>query len=184
MNDLQFLTGPSIADIGESDGEEILGGTASKDLQAFSPLGEPADPRRWPKATTDWTVANPLIGSFGTLDTARDAKKVVIHATRSGYLHAFAIEGDACSPSSWPRFHHDNANSGDFSRDAVSPGKPAGGRRAAQRVEFTAPGDDLLCGTAASYEIVTSDSPISARNFASARALDGAPEPKSAGTQQ
>ena len=26
-------------------------------------------PDRWPKVTTDWTVANPLIGSFGTLDT-------------------------------------------------------------------------------------------------------------------
>ncbi len=124
VNDLQFLTGPSIADIGGLPGEEIIEGTASKDLVALSAEGTPTDPTRWPKATTDWTVASALVGSFGTLDTDDDATKVVVSATRSGYLSAYATDGDACSASSWPRFHHDNANSGDYSRDAVLPGRP------------------------------------------------------------
>ena len=183
VNDLQFLTGPSIADIGGAPGEEVLAGTASKDLAAFSPNGTPADSDRWPKASTDWTVANPLIGSFGTRDTKEGATKVVVHATRSGYLHAFKTEGDACSPSSWPRFHHDNANSGEYARDAGLPGKPFGGRVKGREVEFKAPGDDLLCGTAERYEVVTSSRPITAKNFDDARALT-AEGPKPAGTQQ
>ena len=204
VNDLQFLTGPSIADIGGTAEEEILAGTASKDLAAFSPAGTPAK-GGWPKATTDWTVANPLIGSFGTRDTNEGANKVVVHATRSGYLHAFRTEGDACSPSSWPRFHHDNANSGEYDRDAGLPGKPFGGRVAGREVEFKAPGDDLLCGTAERYEVVTSRRPVNAKNFDDARPLSGtnpdtaqqsrlaggsdaasqtAEEPKPAGTQQ
>lgn len=169
VNDLQFLTGASIADIGGAAGEEIVAGTASKDLHAFSPAGMPADRARWPKATTDWTVATPLIGSFGTRDTSDGAEKVVVHATRSGYLHAFKTDGDACSPSSWPRFHHDNANSGDYGRDAVPPGRPFAARRKGREIEFRAPGDDLLCGSAARYEVVTSRRPITARNFGRAR---------------
>jgi hypothetical protein len=189
VNDLQFLTGPSIADIGEGSGEEIVAGTASKDVVAFSPDGDPADPARWPKATTDWTVANPLIGSFGTRDTEDGATKVVVHATRSGYLHAFATEGDACSPSSWPRFHHDNANSGDFGRDAVLPGKPFREQVTDDGVSFTAPGDDLLCGTAASYEIATSKTRITAASFDAAKSVGAhhaaaGLEPKAAGTPQ
>ncbi len=51
--------------------------------------------------------------------------------TRSGYLNGYSTGAPACSPASWPRFHHDNANSGDYSRDATLPGKPTrvrGGR--------------------------------------------------------
>ena len=43
---------------------------------------------------------------------------------------------------------------------------------AARRSRFTAPGDDLMCGTATSYEIVTSGDPINAGNFASGAAAD------------
>ena len=92
VNDLQFLTGPSIADLDGLPGEEIIEGTASKDLVAFNSAGLPVDPTRWPKATTDWTVAMPLIGSFGSIDTEDDATKVVVSATRSGYLSAYATD--------------------------------------------------------------------------------------------
>src|SRR5204863_160275 len=77
-----------------------------------------AELARWPKLTTDWTVANPTIGSFGTLDTDPSARKVVFGLTRSGYVNAYATKAHSCSPSAWPRFHHDNANSGDYERDA------------------------------------------------------------------
>ena len=184
VNDLQFLTGPSIADIDGLPGEEILEGTASRDLVAFSPLGAPADPTRWPKATTDWTVANPLIGTFGTLDTEDDATKVVVSSTRSGYVSAYATDGPACSPSSWPRFHHDNANSGDYSRDAVLPGRPMAAAVSSAALSFQAPGDDLLCGDADHYEIVTASSPIDESNFDSAAPLTGPPDPAAPGSPQ
>ena len=48
----------------------------------------------------------------------------MVAITRSGYIHAYRTDAPACSPSSSPRFHHDNANSGDYSRDAVLPGAP------------------------------------------------------------
>src|SRR5690606_36612267 len=64
MNDLQFLTGPSVADIDGRPGEELVAGSASLDLAAYNGLGLPVSDR-WPKLTGDWTVANPLIGQWG-----------------------------------------------------------------------------------------------------------------------
>jgi hypothetical protein len=108
-------------------------------------------------------VTTPLIGSFGTLDTDAAARKVVVGATRNGSVMAYGTQAPACSPGSWPRFHHDLANSGDYTRDAVNPGRPIDVKLFEQGLGFNAPGDDLLCGKAARYELVSSD-----------RALDGA----------
>jgi len=182
VNDLQFLTGPSIGDVDGSPGEETVEGTASMDLSAFNGLG--ASPAGWPKLTTDWTVANPLIGSFGTLDTDSSARKVVVNFTRSGYINVYDTEAPACSPSSWPRFHHDNANSGDYSRDAVLPGKPFDPSSTQTQISWSAPGDDLLCGTADHYEIVTSSQPIDEQNFDQVAPLSGEPQPSDPGTTQ
>jgi len=182
MNDLQFITGPSVADIDGLPGQEVVEGSASMDLAAYSAAGTPLP--GWPKLTTDWTVANPLIGSFGTRDVDGGARKSVVSLTRSGYLDVYQTSAPACSPSSWPRFHHDNANSGDYSRDAVAPGHPYAGRIEPTRITWKAPGDDLLCGTADHYEVVTSDAPITAANFASADPVSGAPDPAAPGTFQ
>ena len=73
MNDLQFLTGPSVADIDGLPGEEVVGGTASLDLYGFNAAGTPLP--GWPKLTADWTVANPALGSLGTLDMDPAARK-------------------------------------------------------------------------------------------------------------
>src|SRR5918992_1269700 len=64
VNDLQFLTGPSVADLDGRAGQELIGGTASQDLYALGADGRPVS-GAWPKLTSDWVVANPLIGSFG-----------------------------------------------------------------------------------------------------------------------
>jgi hypothetical protein len=152
QNDLSFLNGPVVSDIDGLPGQEIVAGTASLDLQAFNAAGEPAS-TAWPKLTGDWTVSTPAIGSFGTLDTDAAAHKVVVSETRLGSVFAFDTKAPACSPASWPRFHHDVANSGDYARDAVLPGRPMGITRAPSKVTFTAPGDDLLCGTADHYEV-------------------------------
>jgi hypothetical protein len=113
-------------------------------------------------------VANPLIGSWGGLNG-----KVVVAMTRSGYLLAYKTSAPACSPSSWPRFHHDDANSGDYSRDATPPGKPYDAALAGRTLSFSAPGDDLLCGRATRYEVVEDGT-----------AVYGAPAPGDPGTRQ
>jgi Subtilase family len=182
VNDLQFLTGPAVADIDGLPGQEIVEGSASMDLEAYDAAG--AELPRWPKLTTDWTVANPTIGSFGTLDTDSSARKVVFGLTRSGYVNAYATSAPSCSPSAWPRFHHDNANSGDYERDATLPGRPFGLHATPTRISFKAPGDDLLCGTADHYQVVTSANPIDASSFGRAKKLSPAPAPAAAGTTQ
>jgi hypothetical protein len=183
VNDLQFLTGPAVGDVGGAPGEEVVAGTSSMDLAAITSAGTPTS-TSWPKLTTDWTVATPLLGSLGTLDTAPGAPRVVINLTRSGYINAYGTDAGACAPASSPRFHHDNANSGDFRRDAALPGKPYDPGTADGGISFRAPGDDLLCGAADHYEAVTSDSPITAANFGQADPLAGAPDPAEPGTAQ
>jgi hypothetical protein len=183
VNDLQFLTGPSVADVDGKGGEEWVSGTAHLDLHAVKSDGTAVD-SGWPKLTSDWMVANPLIGSFGTLDTTADARKSVVALTRSGSVLAYAADAAACSPGSWPRYHHDNANSGDARRDAVSPGRPMAVALSGRALTLTAPGDDLLCGRAAEYEVVTSKAPITGANFGDATPVTVAVEPAPAGERQ
>jgi len=51
-------------------------------------------------------------------------------------------------------------------------------QRDGNKLTFTSPGDDLLCGTAKSYDVRTSDSPITPASFADAFAV--APPPRAA----
>ena len=183
VNDLQFLTGPVVGQIAQGPGQQVIGGTASMDLAAFNAAGLPAS-SAWPKLTGDWTVATPALGSFGTLDTGAGADKDVVSLTRSGTLSIYSTPAPACSPSSSPRFHHDDWNSGDYTTDAVPPGKPYGARVSSGVLSFTAPGGDLLCGTARSYQVVTSSVPITPQSFAAATPLAGAPVPATAGSRQ
>jgi hypothetical protein len=183
-NDLGFITGEAVGDVtGEAPKQEVLAGTASLDLQAFGSEGLPAS-TAWPKLTGGWTVATPVLGSLGTIDTSSSAKKDVVSLTREGTLAIYSTPASACSPSSWPNFHHDIANSGDYTRDAVKPGVPLNVTVNAGVLSWTAPGNQLMCGKAVRYEIVTSGSPITAQNFAAATPLAGAPAPALAGTTQ
>jgi hypothetical protein len=182
MNDLQFLTGPAVADIDGLPGEEVIEGSASMELAAYSAAGTPVP--GWPKLTGDWTVATPLVGTFGTQDVNPTAHKVIVGMTRAGEISAYATSAPACSPSSWPRFHHDNANSGDYSRDAILPGTPYAGQTLAQKVTFKAPGDDLMCGKVDHYEVVTSKHRITAHNFGRKRSLSVPIDPAAPGSVQ
>jgi hypothetical protein len=185
QNDLSFLTGPSVANVDNVPGDEVLSATASLDLNAFNAqTGEYADPTRWPKLTGDWAVAQPLIGSFGQLETDSATHNRVIELTRAGTLFAYDTPAPACPLGSWPRFHHDNASSGDYNRDAVSPGKPTDAQVLGSTLVFKAPGDDLLCGNVDHYEVVTSDTPpASAADFAGAAQLKP-PSPAAPGATQ
>jgi hypothetical protein len=160
-----------------------VGGTSSLDLYAFGAGGRPAS-AAWPKLTGDWIIATPTLGSFGTLDTSPGARKDVVTITRSGTLSVYSTSASACSPSSSPRFHHDDWSSGDYATDAVDPGRPYNVVRQGRVVRFAAPGGDLLCGRATRYQLVTSNSPITPQNFAAAKKLSDAPGPAAAGTPQ
>jgi hypothetical protein len=183
VNDLSFLSGPAVSDLDGLPGEEILGGTASLDLYAMNSAGLPFDPLGWPKLTADWMVSTPTVGSFGTQDTQSSARKVVVAVTRSGSVLAYNTDAPSCSAGSWPRFHHDNATSGDTRRDAVSPGK-TGASVVGNDLVFTSVGDDLLCGTVDHYEIAQSNFRITGRNFAGAEQLTGEPTPQAPGAQE
>ncbi|HWX74998.1 MAG TPA: hypothetical protein VNZ05_06815, partial [Solirubrobacteraceae bacterium] len=183
-NDLSFITGQTIGDVtGESPKQEVVGGTASLDLQAYNSEGNPAS-TAWPKLTAGWTVATPTLGSLGTLDTSSGAKKDVVSITREGVVSVYSTPASACSPSSWPNFHHDIANSGDYTRDAIPPGVPLNASLSGTTMSWTAPGGNLMCGSATSYQIVTASHPITPQNFAKAAQLSGAPAPAAAGTTQ
>ena len=185
VNDLQFLTGPSVGDLDgvAANGEEIASATASLDLQGLTAAGTPID-QGWPKLTSDWVVANPLLGSWGALETEPDTRKALFAVTRGGFMLAYKTKAKPCPAGSWPRFHHDNANSGDLRRDAVSSGRPYDHLVEGGTLFFKAPGDDLLCGKAEAYELVHSDSPISGRNFSGAEPLGSPPSPAEPGTRQ
>jgi hypothetical protein len=184
-NDLGFLTGEVVGDVtGQAPLQEVLGGTASLDVQAFNILGQPAS-AAWPKLSGDWLVATPTLGSFGTVDYRRGARKDVVTVTRSGTLSVYRTPAAACSPSSWPNWHHDIWNSGDYRTDAVPPGPLLGARLRHGVVSFLAAGGDDECGRAARYQVVTSAHRITAANFGSARVLRGlAPKPARAGRRQ
>jgi Subtilase family len=183
-NDLSFITGQTVGDItGEAPKQEVVAATASQDLEAYGLEGNPAS-AAWPKLTGGWSVATPVLGSLGTIDTSSSAKKDVVSLTREGTLAVYSTPAGACSPSSWPNFHHDIANSGDYTRDAVPPGVPLNATISKGVLSWTAPGNQLMCGKAVAYQIVTSRMPITAANFAQAKPLAGAPEPAAAGTTQ
>ncbi|HEX8206108.1 MAG TPA: S8 family serine peptidase [Solirubrobacteraceae bacterium] len=177
MNDLQFLTGPSVAEVdGVTPTQEVLAGSASLDLQGFNALGAPIDPK-WPKLTSDWLVTNPLVGGWGDGEN-----KVVVAVTRGGFMLGYAARAGVCDgPDAWPRFHHDNWNTGDARRagssDTVLPGRPGDLRVEEGEVRYTAAGDDLMCGDDVRHEVRTSDAPITGENFGQAELVGQNPEP-------
>jgi hypothetical protein len=182
VNDLQFLTGPSVGNVDALPGDEAVGGTAELDLNAVNGAGQPAS--GFPKLSSDWIVTNPVIGSFGALETDSSTHNVVGVMTRRGTLFAYDTAAPACPLGSWPRFHHDNANSGWYARDAVSPGSFTDAKVLGSALTFKAPGDDLLCGNVDHYEVVTSDVPIRGSDFDGAAKLPASAAPGATQTLQ
>jgi hypothetical protein len=176
VNDLQFLTGPSLADVDGVPGSEVFGGTASDDLYGLTGGGTPVG-ADWPKLTGDWTVSNPVIGLWGGGKT-----KVLISGVRNGRLLAYETGAAPCAAAEWPQFHHDPANSGDTRRDAFAPGHVTEAAADGRVLTFVATGDDLQCGTAKRYEVTTS--PRAMTEFADGRSVSVKDAPKAAGTKE
>ncbi len=183
VNDLQFLTGPAVGQITAASGQAVIGGTASLDLAAVNSTGTPVS-SAWPKLTGDWTIATPTLGSFGTMDNFKASHKDVVSITRMGTVAVYRTPAQACTPSSSPRFHHDNWNSGNYTTQAVDPGVPYHVLLRGKTLTFNAPGAAVMCGTVKSYQLVTSKRPITPQNFSHAKVLAGAPKPVLAGREQ
>ena len=85
--------------------------------------------------------------------------------TREGFAFMWDTDRPACGTNDeWWTSRHDEWNTGAYGTDSRPPGTPrdltatSGG--SGVTLQWTAPGDDWLCGTADKYRIITSNSPI------------------------
>ena len=165
VNDLQFFAGPAIADLSGSGPQEVIGGSAVSDVRAVSPAG--LELPGFSKNTGGWVVETPTVGTVGT----NQNQKVAI-MDREGTLFMWQTTANACSGASWPRYKHDNWDSGNYSTVA---GRPAtitdltqSSNGGTVTLTFTAPHGSLFCGDAAGYEVRYASAPITDTTWAQA----------------
>ncbi|HYN36603.1 MAG TPA: Ig-like domain-containing protein [Actinomycetota bacterium] len=132
VNDLQFFSTPSMADVSGDGVAEILEGTAVYDARAISALEGSAS--GWPKFTGGWSIA-----SAGTGDLDGDQLLDVAMVTREGWLFVWGTEGDACQGIEWPKYQHDLGNTGNHETAVLNPASclPQPGDTTAQTLELT-----------------------------------------------
>jgi len=116
MEDLQFLTGASIADVGGAPTPEIVEGSAGYFLHAYDVTG--TEPTGWPKFTGGWNVANAAIG-----DVDGDGLNEVVILTREGNLYVWDTSAPA-GPQQWPKKRHDLRNTGNYNEPQGLVGNP------------------------------------------------------------
>jgi len=163
VNDLQFLTGPAIADLSGTGAQEVVEGSATSDLRAVTAAG--VELPGWSKNTGGWTIATPGVGTVGT-----DQHQKVASLTREGTLFLWETTAPACSGASWPRYKHDVWDTGNFGTDAGVPATiedlHVTQSGATVTLTFTAPHGDLFCGNASGYEVrYSSSGPIDDFNW-------------------
>ena len=109
--------------------------------------------------------------------------------TREGYLSVWTTGGNGCAGNSeaW-HWHQDDRNTGHYGTDTRPPSAISDLASTAQngqdKVTFTAVGDDWKCGTAASYQLFTSPSPINQDNVDAATPLTLTQAPGASGTKE
>src|SRR5438094_884639 len=116
MEDLQFLTGASIADVGGGPTAEIVEGSAGYFLHAYDVTG--TEPTGWPKFTGGWHVANAAIG-----DVDGDGLNEVVALTREGNLYVWDTTAPA-GAQQWPKKRHDLRNTGNYNEPQGLTGIP------------------------------------------------------------
>ncbi len=106
IEELQFLTGPSIAHVGATPLPQVVEGSAGYYLHAFDANG--VEPSGWPKFTGGWHIANPAIG-----DVDGDGRNEVVVLTREGNLFVWDTAA-AAGREEWPKKRHDLRNTGNY----------------------------------------------------------------------
>lgn len=172
-DDFQFLSSSNVAKVQPGQTNQVLAGTGLGLLHAYDGLTG-LDVAGFPKRTGGWLYSPAALSADGRIAAI----------TREGYLFEW---DDAALPkcqSEWPTFRHDQQGSGNYDRDGTPPAAPSGLALNGGDLRFAAPGDDGGCGTATSYEAVTSDSPIGPAQFDAATPLPAVPTPSVAGSAQ
>jgi hypothetical protein len=114
MNDLQFATGPLIADVGGNGQGDLVEPSGLYDLRAYQANGKEVP--GFPKFTGGWTLDGALVGPWGT-----DAHQIVAAGNRAGELFVWTTKTPACAGSgSWPQQHHDLWNTSDLSEHGAT----------------------------------------------------------------
>ncbi|MGH8540494.1 MAG: hypothetical protein ACRETW_08320 [Stenotrophobium sp.] len=163
-DDYQFLSSSTIASVNPASmANQVVAGTGLGLLHAYDGMtGQ--DAPGFPKVTGGWLFAPAALSS--------DSRVAAI--TREGYLFQWSQPTLPPCQSEWPSFRHDQQGSGNYNRDGTPPG--AVSRLSATavtggiQVQFVAPGDDGLCGTASSYRVLVNGQPAATRPPAPAAA--------------
>jgi hypothetical protein len=118
MDDMQFLTSPSIGRVSEA-GPSIVQGSGAYLLHAFDENG--VEPEGWPKFTHGWLISSPLLG-----DVDGDGLIEVAAATREGKLYVWNTPAeDGPDAVQWQGFGRDRRNSSHWNGAAsLSAGTP------------------------------------------------------------
>ena len=150
MEDMQFLTSPSIGTVSTS-GPSIVQGSGAYLLHAYDVDG--VEPEGWPKFTHGWLISSPLLG-----DVDGDGLIEVAATTREGKLYVWDTDGeDGPDAVQWQGFGGDRRNSGHWN-GGVPLAAGAGDPRLALERWLTAIADDLADSgaPAAAADLVTS----------------------------
>jgi hypothetical protein len=158
VEDYQLLSSPAVADVSDAPGRELVVGTGLYYLRDINAAG--VEGTGFPKFTGGWLFATPAIG-----DVNGDGKLDISTMTREGNMFVWNTNSPACGTNDeWWTSRHDEWNTGAYGTDTRPPGTPIGlssSPNGAQiTLNWTAPGDDWLCGNATTYRIIKSNSPI------------------------
>jgi subtilisin family serine protease len=163
IEDWQFLGSAAVADIGGADTRpEAIVSSGGYFVHAFDALG--LEPAGWPKMTGQWQTSAPSVA-----DLDDDGAVEVVQTSRLGTLFVWETPGAACQPDEWRKFRHDEWNTGAYGTDTRRPARITDFHvTAGTTLGWTAVGDDGRCGTATSYQLRASASPITNATFAAA----------------
>jgi hypothetical protein len=181
VNDMMFFATPGAADINGDGSQELTIGTSYYDFHAFNGSGN--EPANWPKFTGGWMAGTAPVGDFDG-----DGKREIAMTNREGWLFVWRTRSKPGDMGDWPQYAHDLHNTNCLATDADRPGRvmdlKANAGTGSVKLSWTAPGDDGAVGTAKSYEVRYSSSPLDQNNWASGTPLAGVPKPAEGGTHQ
>jgi hypothetical protein len=159
VEDFQLLSSPTVADVSDAPGKEIIVGTGMYYLRNISATG--VEGTGWPKFTGGWLFSTPAVG-----DTDNDGDLDVTALTREGYAFSWGTDRATCGGNDeWWTSRHDEWNTGAYGTDTRPPGTPYNlhfnliGSHVVT-LAWNAPGDDWLCGTGDKFRILKSTTPI------------------------
>jgi hypothetical protein len=110
LEDIAFFVNHAIADVNDDGFPEVITTSATYHVRAVDACGREA--AGFPKFTGGWNVGTPAVGDIDG-DSAHTLE--VVATSRQGYLFAWKTKGRETGVVQWESYHHDNANTGDYS---------------------------------------------------------------------